>query len=93
MQLQGSNGQYIPRVKNLRIKDGDDASGDNVGVCVPRHGPTADSHASCEASFFYYGARSGGDGDELTIMIYLRMTGATSRIGRWLGVFAATYHW
>ena len=32
-------------------EDGDDASGDNVGVCGPRHGPTA---MLVVGHFFYY---------------------------------------
>jgi hypothetical protein len=35
-------------------EDGDDdASGNDVGVCAPRHVPATDCHASCGA-FFYY---------------------------------------
>lgn len=43
-------------------EDGDDdASGDNVGVCVPRHGPRLTA-MSVVGPFFTTG--SGGDGDE-----------------------------
>lgn len=33
-------------------EDGDDANGDDFGVCAPRHGSATDCHAGCEA--FYY---------------------------------------
>jgi hypothetical protein len=50
-------------------EDGDGASGDDVGVCVPHHGPATDCHVSCGA---FFTARSGGDRDERTIMTYIR---------------------
>ena len=60
--------------------DGDDddathASGNNVGVCVPHHGPTTNRHASCGA---FLPTRSGGDGDKAIILIYCMI--ATSQI-------------
>jgi hypothetical protein len=48
--------------------DGDDTSGDEVGVCVPRHGPATDCHASCRA--FFFTTRSSGDGDEPMHKLY-----------------------
>jgi hypothetical protein len=66
--------------------DGDDAGGDrdDVGVCVPRHGPATDCRAMPVVAFFFT-TRSSGDGDEPIILIYARPR-ATSRIGQWPGV-------
>jgi hypothetical protein len=55
-------------------EDGDDASGDDVGVCVPRHGPATDCYASCGA-FFLLHVAVGMETD-------LPTTGPTARIGR-----------
>jgi hypothetical protein len=49
-------------------EDGDDeASGDDVGVCVPRHGPIL---TAMLVVGHFFTTRSGGDGDEPIILIH-----------------------